>query len=51
MCFVAYLIQPWRFVKQASTFITVLNSFGMFVAPLAGINAVDLFVFSTSRDF
>lgn len=41
MCFVGYLINPWRFVNQANTFITVLNSFGMFVAPLAGINAVD----------
>ncbi|KAH8678271.1 permease for cytosine/purines, uracil, thiamine, allantoin-domain-containing protein [Xylariales sp. PMI_506] len=41
MCVVGYLIQPWRFVNQAGLFISVLNSFGMFVAPLAGINAVD----------
>jgi cytosine/uracil/thiamine/allantoin permease len=42
MCFVGYLINPWRFVNAPGTFITVLNSFGMFISPLAGINAVDL---------
>jgi cytosine/uracil/thiamine/allantoin permease len=42
MCVVGYLINPWRFVNSPGTFITVLNSFGMFVSPLAGINAVDL---------
>ncbi|KAH8883611.1 hypothetical protein GQ53DRAFT_846802 [Thozetella sp. PMI_491] len=41
MCLVGYLIQPWRFVNQPGLFISVLNSFGMFVAPLAGINAID----------
>ncbi|KAI1840595.1 hypothetical protein JX265_010265 [Neoarthrinium moseri] len=44
MCLVGYLIQPWRFVNQPGLFISVLNSFGMFVAPLAGINAVDFWV-------
>ncbi|ETS72917.1 hypothetical protein PFICI_15309 [Pestalotiopsis fici W106-1] len=44
MCVVGYLIQPWRFVNQAGLFISVLNSFGMFVSPLAGINAVDFWV-------
>jgi nucleobase:cation symporter-1, NCS1 family len=42
MCFVGYLINPWRFVNAPGTFITVLNSFGMFISPLAAINAVDL---------
>lgn len=41
MCIIGYLLNPWRFVNQAGTFITVLNSFGMFVAPLAGVNAID----------
>ncbi|KAI1340159.1 hypothetical protein F5Y15DRAFT_50141 [Xylariaceae sp. FL0016] len=44
MCLVGYLIQPWRFVNQAGMFISVLNSFGMFVAPLAGINVVDFWI-------
>jgi NCS1 family nucleobase:cation symporter-1 len=44
MCIIGYLINPWRFVNQAGTFITVLNSFGMFVAPLAGVNAVDFWL-------
>lgn len=42
MCFIGYLIQPWRFVNQPGIFISVLVSFGMFVSPLAGINFVDL---------
>lgn len=42
MCVVGYLINPWRFVNSPGTFITVLNSFGMFISPLAAINAVDL---------
>jgi NCS1 family nucleobase:cation symporter-1 len=44
MCVVGYLINPWRFVNAPGTFITVLNSFGMFVAPLAGVNAVDFWL-------
>jgi NCS1 family nucleobase:cation symporter-1 len=42
MCIVGYVINPWRFVNSPSNFITVLNSFGMFISPLAGINVVDL---------
>jgi nucleobase:cation symporter-1, NCS1 family len=49
MCFIGYVINPWRFVNQASTFITVLNSFGMFVAPLAGINVVDFWLVRRNR--
>ncbi|KAK3635714.1 hypothetical protein LTR56_014590 [Elasticomyces elasticus] len=44
MCLVGYLINPWRFVNAPGTFITVLSSFGMFVSPLAGINAIDFWV-------
>ncbi|KAK3045274.1 hypothetical protein LTS18_014141, partial [Coniosporium uncinatum] len=44
MCVVGYLINPWRFVNAPGTFITVLNSFGMFVSPLAAINAVDFWI-------
>ncbi|KAJ9142937.1 Uracil permease [Pleurostoma richardsiae] len=44
MCLVGYLIQPWRFVEQPGTFIAVLNAFGMFVSPLAGVNCVDFWL-------
>ncbi len=44
MCLVGYLINPWRFVNAPGTFITVLSSFGMFVSPLAGINAIDFWL-------
>jgi len=42
MCIIGVVINPWRFVTSPGTFITVLSSFGLFVSPLAGINAVDL---------
>lgn len=44
MCVVGYVINPWRFVNSPGTFITVLNSFGMFISPLAAINAVDFWI-------
>jgi len=44
MCIIAYVINPWRFVHAPGTFIMVLSSFGMFVSPLAGINAVDFWL-------
>lgn len=44
MCVVGYVINPWRFVNLPGTFITVLNSFGMFISPLAAINAVDFWI-------
>ncbi|KAI0473054.1 permease for cytosine/purines, uracil, thiamine, allantoin-domain-containing protein [Xylariaceae sp. FL0804] len=44
MCLVGYLIQPWKFVNQPGMFISVLNAFGMFVSPLAGINSVDFWL-------
>ncbi|KAJ5901916.1 hypothetical protein N7495_002444 [Penicillium taxi] len=44
MCVVGYVIQPWRFVEAPGVFISVLNSFGMFISPLAGINSVDFWL-------
>ena len=44
MVLVAVVINPWRFVNSPTTFVTVLNSFGLFVAPLAGINVVDFWI-------
>lgn len=38
------LANPWRFLTQASTFITVLSSFGVFMSPAASILVVDFWV-------
>lgn len=38
------LAQPWRFLTQASTFITVLSSFGVFMAPAAAILLTDFWL-------
>ncbi|KAI1496218.1 permease for cytosine/purines, uracil, thiamine, allantoin-domain-containing protein [Biscogniauxia marginata] len=35
------LANPWRFLTQASTFITVLSSFGVFLSPAASILVID----------
>lgn len=38
------LAQPWRFLTQAITFITVLSSFGVFMSPAAAILIVDFWL-------
>lgn len=38
------LANPWRFLTQASTFITVLSSFGVFMSPAAAILIVDFWI-------
>ncbi|KAJ9608822.1 hypothetical protein H2200_006593 [Cladophialophora chaetospira] len=38
---IGVVIQPWRLVNGSSTFLTVLISFGVFVAPLTGLLAAD----------
>ncbi|KAI1846696.1 hypothetical protein JX265_009001 [Neoarthrinium moseri] len=38
------LANPWRFLTQANTFITVLSSFGVFMSPAAAILVVDFWV-------
>ena len=38
------LANPWRFLTQASTFITVLSSFGVFMSPAASILVVDFWI-------
>ncbi|KAE9963979.1 hypothetical protein BLS_008768 [Venturia inaequalis] len=38
------LAQPWRFLTQATTFITVLSSFGVFMSPAAAILIVDFWI-------
>lgn len=38
------LANPWRFLTQADTFIAVLSSFGVFMAPAASILVVDFWL-------
>ncbi len=35
------VIQPWRFLTQATTFLSVIGSFGVFIAPMTSILVSD----------
>lgn len=39
----AWIIQPWQLINRAATFITVLSSFSVFLAPLMGVMVCDYF--------
>lgn len=41
--FAAWIIQPWQLINRAATFVTVLNSFSVFLAPLMGVMIADYF--------
>lgn len=43
------LANPWRFLTQAETFITVLSSFGVFMSPAASILVVDFWLVRKTR--
>ncbi|KAK7951233.1 uncharacterized protein PG986_006961 [Apiospora aurea] len=40
----AWVIQPWQLINQAATFVAVLNSFAVFLAPIMGVMVCDYFV-------
>lgn len=42
--FAAWIIQPWQLINQAATFVAVLNSFAVFLAPIMGVMVCDYFV-------
>lgn len=44
VCIIGILIQPWRFLSQAQTFLTILSGFGVFISPLAGILFADYWI-------
>ncbi|KAF2808288.1 uncharacterized protein BDZ99DRAFT_572173 [Mytilinidion resinicola] len=44
ICVVGIVIQPWRFLTQALTFLTVLSSFAVFIAPMAGTIFADFWI-------
>lgn len=39
----AWVIQPWQLINRAATFVTVLSSFSVFLAPLMGVMIADYF--------
>lgn len=39
----AWVIQPWQLINRAATFVTVLSSFTVFLAPLMGVMIADYF--------
>lgn len=43
------LANPWRFLTQATTFITVLSSFGVFMSPAAAILVCDFWLVRKTR--
>ncbi|KAF3013045.1 hypothetical protein E8E14_009756 [Neopestalotiopsis sp. 37M] len=42
--FAAWIIQPWQLVNRAATFVSVLNSFSVFLAPIMGVMVCDYFL-------
>ncbi|VUC20526.1 unnamed protein product [Clonostachys rosea] len=38
-----WIIQPWQLINRAATFVTVLSSFSVFLAPLLGVMICDYF--------
>ncbi|KAI0020991.1 permease for cytosine/purines, uracil, thiamine, allantoin-domain-containing protein [Xylariomycetidae sp. FL0641] len=43
------LANPWRFLTQAGTFVTVLSSFGVFMSPAAAVLVVDFWLVRRCR--
>ncbi|KAF2187673.1 hypothetical protein K469DRAFT_737833 [Zopfia rhizophila CBS 207.26] len=40
----AWIVQPWQLINRATTFIQVLSSFSVFLAPIMGIMACDYYI-------
>ena len=45
----AWIIQPWQLINKAATFVTVLSSFSVFLAPLMGVMVADYFFIRHQR--
>ncbi|KAI0476257.1 uracil permease [Xylariaceae sp. FL0804] len=42
--FAVWIIQPWQLINRAATFVTVLSSFAVFLAPIMGVMTCDYFI-------
>ena len=40
----AWIVQPWQLINRATTFIAVLSSFSVFLAPIIGVMACDYYI-------
>ncbi|ORY05052.1 NCS1 nucleoside transporter family protein-like protein [Clohesyomyces aquaticus] len=40
----AWVVQPWQLINRATTFIAVLSSFSVFLAPIIGLMACDYYI-------
>lgn len=45
----AWIVQPWQLINRATTFVAVLSSFSVFLAPIIGIMAADYYVLRKRR--
>lgn len=45
----AWIVQPWQLINRATTFIAVLSSFSVFLAPMIGIMACDYYILRKRR--
>ncbi|KAL5116926.1 hypothetical protein ACEQ8H_005143 [Pleosporales sp. CAS-2024a] len=45
----AWIVQPWQLINRATTFITVLSSFSVFLAPIIGIMTCDYYLLRRRR--
>lgn len=45
----AWIVQPWQLINKATTFIAVLSSFSVFLAPIIGIMACDYYLLRNRR--
>lgn len=40
----AWIVQPWQLINKATTFVSVLSSFSVFLAPVIGVMACDFYL-------
>ncbi|KAH7087160.1 NCS1 nucleoside transporter family protein-like protein [Paraphoma chrysanthemicola] len=45
----AWIVQPWQLINRATTFIAVLSSFSVFLAPIIGIMTCDYYLLRRRR--
>ncbi|KAF2682590.1 hypothetical protein K458DRAFT_478578 [Lentithecium fluviatile CBS 122367] len=45
----AWIVQPWQLINRATTFISVLSSFSVFLAPIIGIMTCDYYLLRKRR--
>ena len=44
-----WIVQPWQLINRAATFLTVVSSFSVFLAPIMGLMCADYFLLRRQR--